>query len=123
VHRIFQRWVRAGVLEHVWDVLVEQRAELGGVDWTWQVAYAALGKARSGGDHVGRNPTARGKAGIKRSILVEAEGGPLERTLGWLSKCHALLIRYEKRRATSSGSSNSPARCSGTVDCGGSPVI
>jgi putative transposase len=49
VHRTFQRWVRAGVLERVWAVLVEQCAELGGVDWTWQAADAALGKARSGG--------------------------------------------------------------------------
>jgi putative transposase len=130
---------------------------------------------------VGRNPTDRGKAGVKRSILVEARGGPLaavvaaanvhdtkllaatldavvvprpeataeaaqhlcldkaydnptgraavaehryvphirrigeekldatgekryparrwvvERTLGWLSKCRALLVRYDKK--------------------------
>jgi putative transposase len=130
---------------------------------------------------VGRNPTDRGKAGVKRSILVEANGGPLsavvaaanvhdtkllaatldavvvprpeltpeaaqhlcldkaydnptghaavaehayvphirrigeekldaagakryparrwvvERTLGWLSKCRALLVRYDKK--------------------------
>ena len=26
---------------------------------------------------MGRNPTDRGKAGVKRSILVEADGGPL----------------------------------------------
>mgnify|MGYP001218148319 FL=1 len=30
-----------------------------------------------GGDLVGPNPTDRGKAGSKRSILVEADGGPL----------------------------------------------
>ena len=29
------------------------------------------------GDAIGRNPTDRGKPGTKRSILVEAEGGPL----------------------------------------------
>jgi putative transposase len=130
---------------------------------------------------VGRNPTDRGKAGVKRSLLVEADGGPLaavvaaanvhdtkllaatldavvvsrpeptadapqhlcldkaydnptghtavaehhyvphirrigeekldlvgekrhparrwvvERTLGWLSKCRALLVRYDKK--------------------------
>ena len=49
VHRTFQRWVRIGVLERIWAALVEQCAELGGVDWTWQAADAALGKARSGG--------------------------------------------------------------------------
>jgi len=30
-----------------------------------------------GGDLIGRNPTDRGKAGVKRSLLVEAAGGPL----------------------------------------------
>jgi putative transposase len=135
------------------------------------------------GDLVGPNPTDRGKNGVKRSILVEADGGPLavvlaganvrddklleatleavvverprpteeapqhlcldkgydskalrkivndkdyiphirrigeekldtegekryparrwvvERTLGWLSKCRAILVRYEKKAA------------------------
>lgn len=30
-----------------------------------------------GGDEVGRNPTDRGKNGVKRSILVDKDGGPL----------------------------------------------
>ena len=30
-----------------------------------------------GGDQIGRNPTDRGKNGVKRSILFEADGGPL----------------------------------------------
>jgi putative transposase len=34
-----------------------------------------MGKARLGGDHIGPNPTDRGKAGVKRSLLVEAAGG------------------------------------------------
>lgn len=36
-----------------------------------------LGKARCGGDKIGPNPTDRTKNGVKRSILVEKEGGPL----------------------------------------------
>ena len=35
------------------------------------------GQSPFGGDLIGRNPTDRGKAGSKRSLLVEAEGGPL----------------------------------------------
>ena len=50
--------------------------ELGGVDWEWQSANAAMGKARWG-DAVGQNPTGRGKPGTKRSIPVEASGGPM----------------------------------------------
>ena len=35
------------------------------------------GQGTFGGDAIGRNPTDRGKPGTKRSILVEADGGPL----------------------------------------------
>lgn len=49
VHRTFQRWVRLGVFERIWSTLVEACAELGGVDWEWQAADGALGKARLGG--------------------------------------------------------------------------
>jgi hypothetical protein len=34
-------------------------------------------KARHGGDHMGKNPTDRGKNGTKRSLLVEGEAGPV----------------------------------------------
>lgn len=49
VHATLQRWVRLGVLERIWAVLIEGCAELGGVDWRWQSADAVLGKARLGG--------------------------------------------------------------------------
>jgi putative transposase len=49
VHRTFQRWVEREVFERIWGVLVADCAELGGVDWEWQSADAALGKARLGG--------------------------------------------------------------------------
>lgn len=35
------------------------------------------GKARLGGDAIGPNPTDRAKPGVKRSLLVEQQGGPL----------------------------------------------
>lgn len=49
VHRTFQRWIDKGVLETIWADLIESCAELGGVDFGWQSADAALGKARLGG--------------------------------------------------------------------------
>jgi putative transposase len=49
VHRTFQRWVKRGVLQKLWAVLVKDCEELGGVDWQWQSADCALGKARHGG--------------------------------------------------------------------------
>lgn len=77
VHRTFQRWVRRGVFTRIWALLIEACAELGDLDWEWQAADGAMGKARFGGDLIGPNPTDRGKKGTKRSILVEASGGPL----------------------------------------------
>jgi len=49
VHRTFQLWVKLGVLERIWAVMVEHCEELGGVNWEWQSADGALGKARFGG--------------------------------------------------------------------------
>lgn len=54
VHRTFQRWVCLGILERVWARLTDQCGELGGVDWQWQAADTALGKARLGGTRSGR---------------------------------------------------------------------
>ncbi len=49
VHRTFQRWVRLGLFERLWAVLLERCDELGGVDWQWQAADGMMGKARLGG--------------------------------------------------------------------------
>jgi putative transposase len=49
VHRTFQRWVRLGVLARLWALLLKSCDELGGVDWQWQSADTAMGKARFGG--------------------------------------------------------------------------
>ncbi len=49
VHRTFQRWVKLGVFDRIWAALQGQCDELGGVDWEWQSADGAMGKARLGG--------------------------------------------------------------------------
>lgn len=82
VHRTFQRWEQNGVLDQIWAMSVEECEELGGVDWQWQSADAAMAKARFGGDKIGPNPTDRVKPGTKRSILTEADGGPLAVVIG-----------------------------------------
>ena len=49
VHRTFQRWIERGIFERIWALVVQACDELGGVDWEWQAADAAMGKARLGG--------------------------------------------------------------------------
>ena len=66
VHRTLQRWIAKGVFAAIWAVLLESCAALGGVNWAWQSADGAMGKARFGGDQVGPNPTDRGKNGTQK---------------------------------------------------------
>lgn len=49
VHRTMQRWITKGVLKRIWAVLIGNCEELGGVNWEWQSADGAMGKARFGG--------------------------------------------------------------------------
>ena len=56
VHRTMQRWIKKGVFERLWGVLIENCEELGGVDWRWQSADGAMGKARFGGIKSARTP-------------------------------------------------------------------
>lgn len=45
------RWVQSGVFDRIWATLVERCTDLGSVNWEWQAADAAMGKARWGGSH------------------------------------------------------------------------
>jgi putative transposase len=49
VHRTFQRWVELGMLELIWEKLIDECEKLGEVDFEWQAADGAMGKARLGG--------------------------------------------------------------------------
>jgi putative transposase len=56
VHDWFQRWNKAGIMEQIMAVLVEECDEAGGVGWQWQSADGALAKARFGGIKSARIP-------------------------------------------------------------------
>ena len=56
VHRTMQRWIRKGVFKRMWAVLIENCEELDGVNWEWQSADGAMGKARFGGIRSARTP-------------------------------------------------------------------
>src|SRR5262249_2384651 len=61
IHRTFQYWVAIHSFEILWSLLVAECDEPGLVEWDWQAADGGLGKARSGGDCSGPNPTDRAK--------------------------------------------------------------
>jgi putative transposase len=56
VHRTMQRWIAKGVLLRFWAVLIQNCEELGGVNWEWQSADGAMGKARFGGTRSAPTP-------------------------------------------------------------------
>lgn len=77
VHNWFQTWNEDGVWEQVWAMMIGDCDELGAVDWRWQSVDGCMNKARFGGqDAIGKNPTDRAKPGVKKSLAVEANGGP-----------------------------------------------
>lgn len=61
VHRTMQRWISKGVFQRIWKTLVECCEELGAVDWQWQSADGAMGKARFGGIALAQTPRIVGK--------------------------------------------------------------
>ena len=76
-HDYFQEWTADGVFEQLWQLALEEYDELMGLNWRWQSVDGAMTKAPLGGESTGNNPTDRGKLGVKRSLMTEAEGIPV----------------------------------------------
>lgn len=93
VHRTMQRWIEKDVFTHIWASLVLLCELLDAVDWEWQAADTSMGKARSGGDKVGPNPTDRAKKGVKRSVITEGTGRPLGVVLAGANVVDFQLLR------------------------------
>lgn len=75
VHRWFQRWCQDGFFEKLWAVLLAECEELGGVDWQWQSADGAMGKARFGGaTSAATRPIEASRARRKASSSRRTEG-------------------------------------------------
>ncbi|MFN7019756.1 MAG: hypothetical protein ACK4WH_00330 [Phycisphaerales bacterium] len=56
VHLARQRWIAKGVFPLIRSLLVADCVELGGVDFDWQAADGAMGKARGGGTWWAKTP-------------------------------------------------------------------
>ncbi len=64
-----------------------------GIDWRWLAVDGCLTKAPlSRSEAVGRNPTDRGKQGVKRSLLVDGQGVPLALAVGPANRNDHLLL-------------------------------
>lgn len=77
VHDRFQEWAAAGFFERLWVAGLLEYDERCGLEWEWQAMDGAMTKAPLGQAATGPNPTDRGKAGTKRSVLTEGHGLPV----------------------------------------------
>src|SRR3954468_12941286 len=78
VHRTFQRWVEMGILDRIWAALIEECEELGGVEWEWQAADGAMGKARLGGIFSALTPPIGERTGKKGPSWASRTEGRLQ---------------------------------------------
>lgn len=77
LHADFQEWVERRVFHKRWRRALPESDDLTGIDWQWQCWDGAMTKSPRGGKKTGRNPTARGKLGVQRSVLTDGRGVPL----------------------------------------------
>jgi len=70
-------WITAGVMDRLEQVARDAYDRLIGLELDDVAVDGCLTKAPCGGEVAGRNPTDRGKLGIKRSTLVDTNGLPL----------------------------------------------
>jgi putative transposase len=77
IHGVYRLWVKAGLFQQAWQLLLEYYDWQIGIDWKWQALDGAMTKAPLGGESTGPSPVDRGKSGTKRSLLTDRRGAPL----------------------------------------------
>ena len=92
-HLRFQEWVAAGVFLELWRVGLERYDELKGSglelgEHGWRHDQSAPGWGKTGA-----NPTDRGKRGVKRSLLTEAQGVPVALAVDGANRHDMKLVR------------------------------
>ena len=90
----------AGVFKEFWKRGLLAYDELEGIDWScgpgwsWLAMDGTMTKAPlAGSEKTGRNPTDRGKQGVKRSLLTEAKGIPLSVVIDGANRHDMKLVR------------------------------
>jgi putative transposase len=91
VHDRFQEWERAGLFRALWQAGLESYDELHGLQWDGQSVAGVMTKAPFGGAATGKNPTARGKRGVKRSLLTDGAAIPLALVVAGANR-HAMKL-------------------------------
>lgn len=70
-------WIEAGAMDALEQIVKETYDRTIGLELSDIAVDCCITKAPCGGERSGRSPVDRGKRGIKRSVLVDAQGIPL----------------------------------------------
>jgi hypothetical protein len=70
-------WIDSGAMEKLRRMVFEAYDQMMGLDLSEVAVDCCITKAPCGGERAGRSPVDRGKQGIKRSTVVDANGIPL----------------------------------------------
>lgn len=92
-HARFQEWERAGFFRTLWEEGLLEYDEVQGINWEWQSIDGAMTKSPFGGAATGANPTDRGKSGVKRSLMTDADGIPLALVVDGANRHDSKLLK------------------------------
>jgi transposase len=70
-------WIEAGVMQTLEEMALESYDRTIGLELSMVAVDGCITKAPCGGEKAGKSPVDRGKQGIKRSTVVDADGVPL----------------------------------------------
>jgi len=85
-------WIRAGIFARLKQIALEAYDRIIGLLLRDLAVDGCITKAPGGGECAGRSPVDRGKLGMKRSLLVEGYGIPLDRVLAPASRHDSPLL-------------------------------
>jgi transposase len=75
--RRLRRWQEAGVWFRLHQVLLAKLDDADKIDWSRAAVDSTFARAFGGVEGSGKNPTDRGRPGVKQHVLVDADGIPL----------------------------------------------
>ena len=74
-------WIAAGIFAQLKQIAVEAYDRIAGLVLQEILIDGCITKAPGGGECAGRSPVDRGKQGMKRSLMTDGHGIPLDRVL------------------------------------------
>jgi transposase len=85
-------WIVCGAMEKLQEIVIDAYDRIVGLELSEVAVDCCITKAPCGGEKAGRSPVDRGKQGIKRSTLVDANGIPLGAIAAPANRHDSLLL-------------------------------